>query len=160
MMDNSSASIRGLGSSFKDSFEQIWAKPLSDLRKNNLILQSVVSRAVFHSKIWKVRCAVHSLLSICPLPLRKYSANQLNAGVFVFIKGRVNAQWWREGRDRVDLAPAPRRLSCALRKDTQRLPWKLYLVLLILQFSPPERRERQRKKEREKEQDIEKEITL
>ena len=48
----------------------------------------------------------------------------------------------------MDLAPAPRRLSCALRKDTQRLPWKLYLVLLILQFSPPERRERQRKRER------------
>lgn len=49
----------------------------------------------------------------------------------------------------------------AFRKDTQQIPWKLYLVLLILQFSPPERRERQkeREKERERKREGEREIT-
>lgn len=54
------------------------------------------------------------------------------------------------GRGGLDLAPRCLGFVCtvlvlpALRKDTQRLPWKLYLVVLILQFSPPERSGRER----------------
>lgn len=63
----------------------------------------------------------------------------------------------RTGRTGPGSGSGVSQLHVHLRKDTQRLPWKLFLLLLILQFSPPESRERGRERQIDREKERERE---